>query len=119
MRKFGHVRIDRDETGAAVGQKLSPARAKTVGTLGRNYGPDRDRRLVVSLDAGDVVSVRPERTARALTITAQDLYAYLLRCQANRAVLEKARTSKARKAQRLASLRQKRAERRLIHREGA
>lgn len=42
------------------------------------------------------------------------LLVYAMRCRVNRVVLEKARNRKSKKAQRLASLRQARAERRLF-----
>ena len=66
------------------------------------------------MHAEDVIGVRPERTGRELCITAVDLYAHLLRMKANHEHLERARERKARKAERLARLRQARAERRLL-----
>lgn len=97
MKSFGHIRYDRDENGVIVGQKYSPARAKTVGGLPDNFGADKKRRLVVSLDSGDLITIRPEKTMRPVQIEAKDLYFYLLKCQANLATLEKARERKAAK----------------------
>jgi len=79
----------------------------TRGTLNFRYGPDRDKHLVISLRDGDLITLKPLRTSRP----------YLLRCRANREVLERAREKKARKAERLAAMRQKRAEKRLFEKE--
>jgi len=89
----------------------------TRGTLNFRYGPDRDKHLVISLRDGDLITLKPLRTSRPETISAFDLYNYLLRCRANREVLERAREKKARKAERLAAMRQKRAEKRLFEKE--
>lgn len=114
MKQFGHLRHTRDEAGAVVETKLSPARAKTVGELPGNYGLDKGRKLVVSLDSGDLITVRPAGTTRSLAITAVDLYAILLRYAAGRENLTKARAVKERRAVRLAARRQASAERRLL-----
>jgi len=105
MRSFGHIRPD---------GKPSPPKARTVSNLGHSFGGDHKARLIVSLEAGDLIVLRPERTGRSVSITASDLYAYLLRCKANLAHLEKARERKEKKALRLARLRQQRAERNLL-----
>jgi len=85
MKTFGHMRPVRDAaTGEITGSKVSPAKARTVKTLGAGYGPDADKRLVVSLEAQDLIVLRPEKTHRAVNITAKDLYAHLLRLQAGR-----------------------------------
>ena len=114
IKSFNHTRPVRDDSGEIVGSQPSPVRARTQDGLPHNYGLDRDRRLIVSLEAGDLIRVKPERTSRALCITAVDLYAYLVRMQANCATLAKARAKKERKALRLAAQRQIRAEKRLF-----
>lgn len=114
MRRFGHIRYDRDDQGEVIASKASPARAKTVDGLPHNYGTDKGRRLIVSLDAQDLITVRPEKTTRPLQIKAQDLYGHLLRCQANLRTLEKARQSKATKERQRRNARIKRAEKRLF-----
>ncbi len=113
MKTFGHLRHTRNASGEIIASKLSPARAKTIGELGGNYGPDRGRQLVVSLDAGDLVTVRPAGTTRSLSMLAVDLYALLLRYEAGRGHLAKARAAKEKRAVRLAQRRQEAAERRL------
>lgn len=114
MKSFGHTRPVRDPAGIITGSKPSPVKARTLANLGPSFGADRKHRLIVTLDAGDVVTLRPEKTARSVSITATDLYRHMLRCLANSATLAKARERKARKAQRLAALRQQRAETRLF-----
>lgn len=114
MRNFGHKRPVRDESGAVVEYIPSPAAAITLETLGGAFGPDKAHRLIVSLDAGDLIILRPERTARPMAIAAKDVYRFALQCRANLANLQRARAAKARKAQRLAARRIAAAERRLF-----
>lgn len=94
--------------------QLRPAKVKTVEVLGAAYGPDRDKRLVFTAHKGDVLGIRPERTSRELFIAAKDLYAHLIRMQAGRAHLEKARARKAARARRREAQKIKRAERKLL-----
>lgn len=114
MRQFGHVKPTRDDTGTITGSRSSPVRVRTVEPLGTGYGPDKDKRLILTAHHGDLVGLRPERTSRELLITAQDLYSYMIRCQANLVTLAKARERKERKQTRLAQQRQARAEKRLF-----
>jgi hypothetical protein len=114
MKSFGHMRPIRNDDGQITGSKLSPVKARTLDTLGRAYGIDHDKRLVVSLEAQDIIALRPERTTRTLRIAAKDLYAHILRIEANAGQLAKARAKKEAKAIRLASQRQARAEARLL-----
>jgi hypothetical protein len=104
----------RDDKGEIVGMEDSPVRAVTREACGGQFGADSERRLIVSLEAGDLVCVRPAQTRRLYRIQAKDLFHYLLRCEANRMQLERARDKKTRKAERLAKQRQERAERRLF-----
>jgi hypothetical protein len=64
--------------------------------LGFNYGPDRDRQLVVSLESGDLIVFRPKGTRQRLALSVFDAYAFALRCAAMAASREK-RTARAAK----------------------
>jgi hypothetical protein len=118
VRNFGHKRPVRDELGRIVDFISSPVAAITLEKLGAAFGPDKKHRLIVTLAEGDLVILRPERTARPIAIAAKDVYRFALMCKANLANLEKARAAKARKAQRLANARIARAERRLFANNG-
>jgi hypothetical protein len=114
VKLFGHNRPVRDTAGEIIGSKPSPVRVKTVDGLGYNFGPDKNKRLVLTAHQGDLIGLRPERTSRELKISANDLYAYMIRCEANLAARQKANVRKERKAERLARQRQERAEKRLF-----
>lgn len=114
MRSFGHLRPVRDDNGQVNGSKPSPPRAITIKALGGAFGCDSDKRLIVTLDTEDLITLRPERTQRPVSIAAADVYRFALMCKANLAHLERARAKKAAKAQRLANQRQARAEKRLF-----
>jgi hypothetical protein len=114
VREFGHKRPVRDKAGEIVGMQESPVTAVTREVLGAASLADSERRLVVSLEAGDLISIRPLGTRRVYRITAKDVFHYVLRCEANRLTLERARDRKAKKADRLARQRQERAEKRLF-----
>ena len=73
----------RDEQKKIVQWKDSPICAVTRGTLGGQFGRDKNHRLVVMLAASDVIAMRPTKTKRTVTGTAQDVYRYLLRCAAH------------------------------------
>lgn len=89
MRPFGHTRPIRDGDGAIIGTVASPAKARTLAPLGTGHGPDSRKRLVVSLERGDIISLRPERTRRCAVIPAGELYTWLLRIQAEKHAAEK------------------------------
>ena len=97
MKTFSHKRPIRNELGEVTGQKPAPVFRVTREQLGGQFGPDKNRRLVVGLLDGDVITLRPEKTRQALTITAVDLYRFAIRCKAQRASLEKATKVKAKK----------------------
>lgn len=113
MKAFGHQRIEHATNGEVARLVDSPARAVTREVLGSKFGPDSERRLIVSLEAGDLLSLRPLGTRRAYHITARDLFWHVLRCEAAAMNLAKAREAKERKAARLAAARQARAEKKL------
>jgi hypothetical protein len=65
--------------------------------IGGHFGLDKGRRLVVALRDGDLLELRPEGTRQTSRMAIADIYAHMLRCEANRRHLEKARSSKIRK----------------------
>jgi hypothetical protein len=114
VKLFGHQRPVRDAQGQITGMIDSPAKAITRHTCGGMFGVDASRKLIVSLEAGDLVCLRPAGTRRVYRVEASDLFHWLLRTEANRVTLEKARERKAKKAERLAAQRQIRAEKKLF-----
>ena len=102
-----------------------PVSRVTPGKLDGTFGPDRNKRVVITLIPGDgenrpdMLELRPERTRRPEQVAVIDCYRFALRCRVNRQVLEKARERKSRKAARLAALRVQRAEKRLFSDGGA
>jgi len=102
----------------------SPVKRVSVTALDGSFGPDRERRIVVTFipgkhcdtgpDVHDRLELRPLGTRRAESLTVVDVYRYALRCRVGRDLLEKARARKAAKTVRLAAQRQQRAERRLL-----
>jgi hypothetical protein len=96
MKSFGHVRPVRDEAGNIVDTMPAPARRVTVGELGGAFGPDKHRRLVVCLAAGDVIVFRPQSTRQEVALPAVDCYRYALRCKALADAAEKRQRGKER-----------------------
>jgi hypothetical protein len=119
MRNFGHKRPVRNESGAVLEFIPSPAAAITLEQLGGAFGPDKSHRLIVTLAEGDLIVLRPERTARPVAVAAKDVYRFALMCKANLANLERARAAKAKRAERLAARRVAAAEKRLFKKEAA
>jgi len=72
MKPFNH----------SVNGKARPARRVTRGALGMNHGPDKGRQLIVSLEAGDLVSFRPKGTRQRHAASVFDLFTYVIRCRA-------------------------------------
>ena len=64
MNCFGH----------AVNGKERPARRVTRGALSGSYGPDRARKLVVELRAGDLIVFRPFRSRRRYALSVFDAF---------------------------------------------
>lgn len=91
-----------------------PVRRISRTILDGSFGPDREKRIVVTLHPDGRIELRPERSRRPETIHLIDVYRYAVRCRVNQSVLAKARERKAKKAERLAAARQQRAERRLF-----
>lgn len=62
--------------------------------LPAEFGPDRDRTLVVTITpsaAGDMLSLRPMRTRRAETVLLVDVYRWAIRNRVARQTLERVR----------------------------
>jgi len=74
------------------------------------HGKDRGRRLVATLQYGDLLTLRPHGTRRAKTVRLCDVYSYAIRCEVNKTKMEKLRERKAK----LDAARQLRASRRII-----
>lgn len=67
------------------------------------YGYGRNRRkLVVALEKGDLISLRELGRRTRHTARLWDVYWWILRCEADKARLERLRQRKARQAARLA-----------------
>lgn len=77
---------------------LTKVTRRTVGALDGTFCRDRGKRLIVTLEAtatDDLIILRPERNrCGVVKLSLADVYRYGLRCQANAAVLEKARHKK-------------------------
>lgn len=99
MNIFGKPTPVRNKAGEIVGDRPSSVSRQTKNELGGCYGPDKGRKLIVTLRDGDIIAFRPSGTRREVTATAHDLYAAVIRWQANRVALEKARERKAAKAE--------------------
>jgi len=68
--------------------------------LGPGFGPDRERRLVVRLENGDVLRLRPLGCRKGeVVLSLRGVYRWALLQEANRRNLEKARSRKARKSE--------------------
>lgn len=80
-----------------------PSRAVTrltVESLDGSHGRDRGRRLVCSLEYGDLLVIRPHGTRRAKTLRLSDLYTYAIKCEANKSKMEKLRERLKKKQER-------------------
>ena len=79
------------------------------------YGYGRNaRNLVVAFEKGDLITIRELGRRTKHTARLYDVLWWMLRCQADKARMEKLRERKAKKAVRLAERRQRSAERRLF-----
>ena len=84
--------------------------------LDGSFGPDRGKKIVLTILPNGILELRPEKTRRAEQVHMLDVYRYAVRCRVNRGQLEKARAKKDARATRLAAQRQQRAEKRLVER---
>ena len=80
-----------------------PVRRVTTSALDGTFGPDRRKRIVITLipgngaDVPDTLELRPERTKRPERIAVLDVYRFAMRCRVNCQLLTKARERKAKK----------------------
>jgi hypothetical protein len=95
MKTIGTLRISK-----AGDPKLSGEVTRvTKEELGPGFGPDRKRRLVVRLENGDVLKLRPLGCRKGeVTLSLRSVYRWALIQEANRKNLERARSKKARKS---------------------
>lgn len=77
-----------------------PIHRVTRGALDRTHGPDSGRKLVITLEIGDLIVLRPYGTRRPEKLDAFDAYQYALKRRVNCERLEKAREKKAKLASR-------------------
>jgi len=91
-----------------------PVSRRSDSRLDGSFGPDRDKRIVVTLHPDGRIELRPERTRRAEVVHLVDVYRWAVRCRADQLARTKRAEKKARHDQRLADQRQRRAERRLF-----
>lgn len=78
------------------GEGLS-TRRETQGELNGSYGPDKHKPLIGEFIHNDQVQIWPKRSSRKVQIGIFELYALILRKNANLSALEKARERKAKK----------------------
>ena len=69
---------------------------QTRNTLGGQFGRDKHRKLVVGLVAVDQLALYPKGTRQEVRVNLKDIYAWALRSQALRTLLERARAKKER-----------------------
>ncbi len=74
-----------------------PLRRQTVGTLDGTYCSDRGKRLVVSLEPGDLITIRPAKTRRVETIAVTDVYRWALRNRINKEAADKKAAKRAKR----------------------
>ncbi|MCI0541605.1 MAG: hypothetical protein L0Z50_40925 [Verrucomicrobiales bacterium] len=92
-----------------------PVRRVTQDTYG--YGRNA-RKLVVTLQKGDLITIREQGRRTSHTARLYDVFWRMLCCEADKARMGKLRERKAHKTQRLAERRQLAAERRLFRNNG-
>jgi hypothetical protein len=92
-----------------------PVRRVTRDTYG--YGRNA-RKLVVAFEQGDLITIREQGRRTTHTARLYDVLWWMLRCEADKARMEKLRELKSRKAARLAERHQRSAERRLFRNNG-
>lgn len=72
-------------------------RRETSGELHGGYGPDKHKPLMGEFIHNDQIQLWPKRSSRKVQIGVFELYALILRKNANLSALEKARERKAKK----------------------
>lgn len=77
-----------------------PVRRLTRGALDAHHGSDRDRRLVASLEPGDLLVLKPYKTRRAEIISLFDVYTFAVKSRVMKTHMEKLRARKGELADR-------------------
>ena len=113
MNRFGQPVPVKNAAGEIIGERIPEVSRVTKNVLPKCHGSDKDRPLVVTLRAGDIIAFRPQGTRREVTATAHDLYIAVLRWQVNRLNLVKATEAKKKLAERRITARIANADRRL------
>ncbi len=78
-------------------------RRVSLSRLSASHGRDRNRRIVVSIIPGnggnipDLIQLKPERLRQSRSIALEDLWVYLIKCEANMKVMARLREKKAKK----------------------
>jgi len=100
-----------------AGRRTLPRRDTLRKITTERYGycaERRRKRLVISLEPGDIIRIREQNRRESYIARLWDVYVWLVRSAANVKQLERARQRKAAKSARLARQRQERAEKRLF-----
>jgi len=80
-----------------------PVRRVSNSKLSASHGRDKNRRIVVTLFPGnggsvpDLIQLKPQRLKMARAISMEDLWVYLIKCEANQTKMAKLRDRKAKK----------------------
>lgn len=69
----------------------------TRSVLKGQFGCDKDRRLVVGLEAGDLLTLRPQGTRQQVSVEIMKVYEWVLHCRAVSTHMAKLREKKAAK----------------------
>lgn len=84
--------------------KLSkPVRRVSSTRLSACHGRDKNRRIIVTIIPGnggsvpDLINLKPERLKKSRSIALEDLYIYLVKCEANQKFMARLRERKAKK----------------------
>lgn len=94
-------------------KKGGPLVRKMGQTLGRDFGKDRGKKLILTLHPDGRIEIRPERSRKSESIMVIDVYRYAIKCRVLMDGLRRMLDKRARKAERLAAQRQQRAERKM------
>lgn len=76
-----------------------PTRRVTADTLGYFFGADSDRKLVVSFERPDLLTLRPQGTRRTETILLRDVYRIAIQGRVTKQLMQELRDKKAKKAE--------------------
>jgi hypothetical protein len=98
--------------------EIGTGKAKNLRRITREeYGfTHRKRKIVLSLASPDLITVREFKSRQSYSVRVWDLFVWRVRCEAEKAHMEKLRLKKQKKAERLARRRIDDADRRLRQR---